>query len=68
MVAAALETYGVSWPIVTAVLVRVEVPVWLGLSEFKVLVVIEVDKQGFALFLGIVREIREVTVHHAWWE
>jgi hypothetical protein len=68
MVAAALETYGVSWPIVTAVLVRVEVPVWLGLSEFKVLVVIEVDKEGFALFLGIVREVWEVAVHHAWWE
>ena len=68
MVAAALETYGVSWPIVAAVLVRVEVPVRLGLSEFKVLVVIEVDKQRFVLFLGIVWEIREVTVHHAWWE
>ena len=68
MVAAALETYGVSWPIVTAVLVRVEVSVRLGLSEFKVLVVIEVDKQRFALFLGIVWEIREVTVRHAWWE
>ena len=68
MVAAALETYGVSWPIVTAVLVRVEVSVRLGLSEFKVLIVIEVDKQRFALLLGIVWEIREVAIHHAWWE
>ena len=68
MVAAALETYGVSWPIVTALLVRVEVSVRLGLSEFKVLIVIEVDKQRFALLLGIVWEIREVAIHHAWWE
>jgi hypothetical protein len=68
VVAAALETYGVSWPIVTAVLVRVEVSVRLGLSEFKVLIVIEVDKQRFALLLGIVWEIREVAIHHAWWE
>jgi hypothetical protein len=44
MAATALKALGARGPVVTSVLVRVKVSIWLGLPKFKVFVVVEEDE------------------------
>ena len=65
MAATALKALGACGPVVTSVLVRVKVSVWLGLPKFEVFGVVKEDKKRSALFLCITWEVLKITVRHA---
>ena len=65
MVTAALDTLGACRPVVTSILVRVEVSVWLRLPKFEVFSVVKEDKERSALLLGVTWEVWKVAVRHA---
>ena len=64
MAATALKALGACGPVVTSVLVRVKVSIWLGLPKFKVFVVVEEDEKRSSLLLCVAWEVWKIAVCH----